>query len=73
MQHRIYCNVQLLSGRQEVTLGEMQNESMSGNQEAHTLQGWEYVTETLCKLIAYNITVLISAMYELKIEPSLIQ
>ena len=28
--------------------------------------------ETLCKLIAYNITVLISAMYELKIEPKLI-
>lgn len=25
--------------------------------------------EVLCKLIAYNITVLISAMYELKIEP----
>ena len=28
--------------------------------------------ETLCKLIAYNITVLINAMYELKIEPKLI-
>ncbi len=28
--------------------------------------------EVLCKLIAYNITVLISAMYELKIEPKLI-
>ncbi len=28
--------------------------------------------EVLCKLIAYNITVLISAMYELKIEPNLI-
>jgi hypothetical protein len=28
--------------------------------------------ETLCKLIAYNITVLINAMYELKIEPNLI-
>ncbi len=27
--------------------------------------------EVLCKLIAYNITVLISAMYELKIEPIL--
>jgi transposase/predicted nucleic acid-binding Zn finger protein len=29
--------------------------------------------EVLCKLIAYNITVLISAMYELKIEPKLLQ
>ncbi|MEM3470417.1 MAG: hypothetical protein QXZ36_06710 [Thermoproteota archaeon] len=28
--------------------------------------------ELLCKLIAYNITVLISAMYELKIEPKLL-
>ena len=28
--------------------------------------------ELLCKLIAYNITVLISAMYELGIEPYLI-
>jgi len=28
--------------------------------------------ETLCKLIAYNITVLISAMFELKIEPNLL-
>ena len=28
--------------------------------------------ETLCKLIAYNITVLINAMYELKIDPKLI-
>ncbi len=28
--------------------------------------------EVLCKLIAYNITVLISAMYELKIEPKLL-
>lgn len=28
--------------------------------------------EVLCKLIAYNITVLISAMYELKIDPKLI-
>jgi len=27
--------------------------------------------EVLCKLIAYNITVLISAIYELKIEPKL--
>ena len=27
--------------------------------------------ELLCKLIAYNITVLINAMYELKIEPNL--
>ena len=27
--------------------------------------------EILCKLIAYNITVLISAMFELKIEPNL--
>ncbi len=27
--------------------------------------------EVLCKLIAYNITVLISAMVELKIEPNL--
>ena len=26
--------------------------------------------ELLCKLIAYNITVLISAMFELKIEPT---
>lgn len=30
------------------------------------------VNEVLCKMIAYNITVLISAMYELKIEPKLI-
>ena len=29
--------------------------------------------ELLCKLITYNITVLISAIYELKIEPKLIQ
>lgn len=29
------------------------------------------INELLCKLIAYNITVLISAMYELKIEPHL--
>lgn len=29
--------------------------------------------ELLCKLIAYNISVLISAMYELKIEPQLMQ
>ena len=28
--------------------------------------------ELLCKLIAYNITVLISAMYELKVEPNLV-
>ena len=28
--------------------------------------------ELLCKLIAYNITVLISAMYELKVEPNFI-
>lgn len=28
------------------------------------------VNETLCKLIAYNITVLISAMYELQIKPN---
>jgi transposase len=28
--------------------------------------------EVFCKLIAYNITVLISAMFELKIEPKLI-
>ena len=28
--------------------------------------------ELLCKLIAYNITVLIGAMYELKIEPNLL-
>lgn len=28
--------------------------------------------ELLCKLIAYNITVLINAMYELKIKPDLI-
>jgi hypothetical protein len=27
--------------------------------------------ELLCKLIAYNISVLINAMYELKIEPNL--
>lgn len=30
------------------------------------------VDEVYCKLIAYNITVLISAMYELKIEPKLL-
>ena len=30
------------------------------------------VNEVYCKLIAYNITVLISAMYELKIEPRLL-
>jgi len=30
------------------------------------------MNELLCKLIAYNITVLISAMYELKIEPNLL-
>ena len=29
--------------------------------------------ELLCKLIAYNITVLISAMYELNIKPDLIK
>ncbi len=40
-----------------------------------SLKSKNYVSqanETLCKLIAYNITVLISAMYELKIQPSLI-
>lgn len=30
------------------------------------------VNEVYCKLIAYNITVLIGAMYELKIEPKLL-
>ncbi len=40
-----------------------------------SLKSKNYVSqanETLCKLIAYNITVLINAMYELKIEPNLI-
>lgn len=31
------------------------------------------VNEVYCKLIAYTITVLIGAMYELKIETNLIQ
>ncbi len=40
-----------------------------------SLKSKNYVSqanETLCKLIAYNITVLINAMYELKIEPKLL-